>query len=84
MSTINFTTNNVLYIPKIAFSMILYPERNHTELHLAWHDTLAPTKRPYGPASVSSLPPYKECASRARTNPTIQKKRYNVPGQIPT
>ena len=69
-----------LYIPTAMFSTTLYSERDHTELHLVWYDTLASTKRPYGQASVSSLPPYNECASRARTNPTNQKKRNQVPG----
>ena len=53
MYTIDFTSEAALYISPTAFSMALYPQRDHTKL---WHDTLAPTQRRNGLASVSSNP----------------------------
>ena len=53
MSTINFTTEIVMYIPTTAFLIEVHPKHDHTKLHNVWHDTLAPTYRPNGPTSVS-------------------------------
>ena len=40
---IHLTTKITLYIFITAFFTELHPERDHTELHQVWHDTLAPT-----------------------------------------
>ena len=41
MSTINFTAEIVLFIPKIAFFNELHPEPDHIKPHQVWHDALA-------------------------------------------
>ena len=53
------------------------PERSQNNQHRAnksWHDLWPPHSVPNGPTSISSLPPYEECVSRARTNPQQQNQ----------
>ena len=54
MYTINFSTEISFYIHSTAFYIALYPELDQTEPPQVWHDTLAPTQGPNGPASVST------------------------------
>ena len=55
MYTVNLTKKNALYILPRALFIGLYPERDHTKPDYVWHDTLAATQHPNGPANVSVL-----------------------------
>ena len=65
-----FTTETALYIPTTTFSIELLPERDHTKPHLVWHDTLVPTQRASGPASVSG--PMKPAPPPPGSGPVMQ------------
>ena len=73
---------NYVNVNGIVMVQLNVPERSQNNQHRA-NKSWPPHSVPNGLTSVSSLPRYEECASRARTNPQIPKPNLTTPDQIP-